>query len=266
MQSVNVLGAIINIIENQYSSDLSKDDSSHIKLDASEALETYIKDAFCNSFNESYSSKVAIYSKYFSWHSNSSCCPPTAILKNADAIDVKRVANKKDRVSLHNLYPRDNLYADDLMITSDCKECEDWSKKDLLYVVGEVDTQVNSLWFVYGDCYFANRQFYQSALDITDPLNITTFDFAKNNFILNNSCTALHPSSLIANTDFSYKNNNFINVVMSVDKYESCPLTTRKSLEAYAGRGVTIDNFQIPSPNNSSKLMNAKLISYQPLQ
>lgn len=48
------------------------------------------------------------------------------------------------------------------MLTSDCKSCEEWMVKDLIYCIGHTsDTYLRSLWMVYGRIYAAKHETYQ---------------------------------------------------------------------------------------------------------
>jgi len=48
------------------------------------------------------------------------------------------------------------------MITSECKNCEEWTSKDILYVVGNIkENKIAILTFIYGDCYAADKEIYE---------------------------------------------------------------------------------------------------------
>ena len=60
------------------------------------------------------------------------------------------------------------MFADDKMINSSAKECEEWKSRDLLYVVGHVpkgEKRVKSLFFFYGDCYAKENKFYKGKFE-----------------------------------------------------------------------------------------------------
>ncbi len=47
------------------------------------------------------------------------------------------------------------------MLTIACQNCEEnWLEKDICYVIGCVNKKLQSIWFVYGDCYCANSEVY----------------------------------------------------------------------------------------------------------
>ena len=52
------------------------------------------------------------------------------------------------------------------MITTACRNCEDWQKKDLVYIVGvSKDDELKALWLVYGNCYSASKEVYERVRD-----------------------------------------------------------------------------------------------------
>ncbi|MEI8362503.1 MAG: NgoPII family restriction endonuclease [Betaproteobacteria bacterium] len=264
MQTTNVLVAIKNIIEGQSIKHFTEGDQNPCDKvnNIGEHLEDFIFHAFCNSLEELESKKYDLYSKFFSWCSYSPFCPPSAILKGSDVIDVKKVELGSTSIKFNGAYPRSKFYKDDTDITSDCRDCEIWDKKDLLYAI--CTTQGNNLkrlWFVYGDCYFASKEFYQKALKITDPLNVAEFNFLDNRGLYGNRASVLLPSSLIDKTHYN-TTDNIINALMLKRKYESFPLSARLALENLVGDRLSIVDCEIQSPNYASLKLQAKLIQY----
>ena len=84
------------------------------------------------------------------------------MIKGGDAIEVKKTQSANTSLALNSSYPKTNLRSISPMITKECKECEDWTVKDLIYCVGHTtDTNVKSLWMVYGNSYAAKHETYQ---------------------------------------------------------------------------------------------------------
>lgn len=52
--------------------------------------------------------------------------PPDSMLRNGDAIEVKKIESKKAALALNSSYPKAKLYADSPMINKECRECEKW--------------------------------------------------------------------------------------------------------------------------------------------
>ncbi len=165
----NLLKAIANIVENPITDLISFYKGSNRANNMWEALETYVKDVFCNSLEKNNEEKDLLYSKNFSYLGNQNN-PPDMIIKEWDAIEVKKLESLSSAIALNSSYPKNKLYSDDSRITDSCKNCEEneWEEKDILYSIWVVNKKVNqlkTLWFVYGDCYCADRQIYKRISD-----------------------------------------------------------------------------------------------------
>lgn len=174
------------------------------------------------------------------------------------------------------------------MITAKCRNCEDWAEKDILYVIGTVietkigkvkNNTLKSLWFVYGDCYAADKEIYQRIKDkISDSLNdLPDIEFSETkelgrvnrvdplgitNLRIRGMWHIEHPNKV-----FKYLNKksetgfNLISLILE-DKYNSFPELDRLNLEKLSNSSFSIEDVQIKSPNNPVKLLKAKLISF----
>ena len=170
----NILKAIITI-KKRKDFDLSKigiiskDRASAVNRanNMGEALEFFTKDAFCNTFEETNAQKKKeIYSENFSYLGNQNN-PPDIIIKNSDAIEVKKIDGiRASDLALNSSYPKAKLHKDSPMITSACKTCEEWTEKDIIYAVGHIDNHnLKILSLVYGDCYAASKGIYERIKD-----------------------------------------------------------------------------------------------------
>lgn len=129
-----------------------------------DALEKFVKDAFCNSFEIDDKDEISqLYNQYFSYQGSQNN-PPDIIIKNGDAIEVKKMESFNSNIQLNSSYPKNKLYRDDPKINLKCKNVEggNWETKDIIYVLGYVndDKKLQHLHFVYGDVYAANREVY----------------------------------------------------------------------------------------------------------
>ncbi len=277
----NLLIAINNIVKNPTVDILSKYKSS-IRINAiGDALEFYVKDLFCNSLAvKSAKEKSKVYSKYFSYLGNQNN-PPDIMIKGGDAIEVKKIENPRSGIALNSSYPKNKLSCDDPMITSACKVSENWQKKDLIYTVGVCkDNILKSLWFVYGDCYAADKEIYERVSDKiskgvseikevefsktkeigrvnkVDPLGITYLRIRGMWGIENPIKVFEYILPAEKPTEFS------VNVIMRTDKYLSFPEQDRRTLEKIVSKSFSISDIKIKSPDNPAKLLDAKLIIY----
>ena len=126
------------------------------------ALEYFVKDAFCNSLHISDTDeKDKEHSKYFSYLGNDKN-PPDFLIRGGDAVEVKKLTKPLNVLALNSSYPKNHLYADSTMIAKACRQAEAWEMRDIIYAVGVVpSTTLKLLWFVYGDCYAADREVYE---------------------------------------------------------------------------------------------------------
>ena len=278
----NLLIAIANLIKNPITNLVSHYRVVNRANSMGDALEFYIKDLFCNSLNENdLKKKNEIYSKYFSYIGNQNN-PPDIIIRQGDAIEVKKIESLRSGIALNSSYPKDKLYADSPMITIACKNCEDWREKDLIYTVGvSKDNNLKALWLIYGDCYSANKEVYEKVkntiskgvnelpnvkfsetkelgrVNKIDPLGITYLRIRGMWGIENPIKVFDYITPSKQTSDF------FVNAILLKEKYLSFPKKDRKNLEALIDDNFSIKDIKIKSPNNPAKLLEAKLISFR---
>ena len=279
----NILQALKNIVENPIT-DISTRYRANGKNRANnmgEALESYVKDLFCNTFEiESDTEKNKIYSKEFSYIGNQNN-PPDMIVAGGDAIEVKKIESIGSQIALNSSYPKDKLYADSLMITQDCRECENWREKDIIYVIGAMQqNKLKAIWFVYGDCYAASKNIYEriktkisdgvnSLPDVefsetkelgrvnkVDPLGITYLRI-RGMWGIDNP---LHVFDYITNIES--ESDLTVNAIMLTEKYNSFPSTDKRAIEEISSENFLMQDIEIKSPNNPAQLLNAKLIKF----
>jgi NgoPII restriction endonuclease len=140
----NLLEAIVTTINNCQSSELlidrSTKNSNRINA-VGDALEEFIKDAFADTFNENDSqSKLNRYARTFSWSGNANN-PPDLILRYGDAIEVKKIQSLNSQIALNSSYPKSKLFANSPLIAFACRQCEEWTEKDLIYAIGVVNKE-----------------------------------------------------------------------------------------------------------------------------
>ena len=279
----NILKALIHLSENPIT-DISARYHANGRNRANnmgEALESYVKDLFCNTFEIQDSTELnRIYSEQFSYIGNQNN-PPDLMIADGDAIEIKKIENIGSQIALNSSYPKDKLYSNNPMITQDCCECENWQEKDIIYAVGVMQRdKLKALWFVYGDCYAASKDIYErikkkisegvnSLSDVefsetkelgrvnkVDPLGITYLRIRGMWGIKN----PLHVFEYI--TDIERENNLTVNAIMLTEKYKSFPESDRQAIESISVDNFTINDIEVKSPNNPARLLNAKLIKF----
>jgi hypothetical protein len=242
-----------------------------------EHFEVYIKNLFCGYIENPEKEIVKNYKDFFSWNGAKNS-PPDLIIKNSDAIEIKKIEGVKPDISLNSSNPKNKLYSSSTLITDECKNCEQepWVEKDILYVIGSVnkDTEeLYKLWLVYGDCYCAKNSTYENIkkiiksgvetlpdlvfsesnelgrLNKIDPLGIT-------NLRIRGMWTIQHPTNV-----FKYleKIDEFeVNFLVLEEKYKTFDQGDIDKIEA--NKEVYFSNVEIKDPNNPVKFLNAKLI------
>jgi hypothetical protein len=279
--NTNLLIALANIMENPITDLVSHYKGSNRANNMGDALETYIKDIFCYSVQET---TDACYSNYFSYLGNQNN-PPDMIIRDGDAIEVKKIETLNSALALNSSYPKDKLHYDDSRITEACRNCEfmPWQSKDILYAVGIAPKGLNklkALWFVYGNCYAADRTIYQRVAnkisqgiqEIPDVEFIETNELAKVKKVDPLGITDLRVRGMwhidnplkvfngIANIETAHRFT--VNAILLTEKYNSFPVEDIQRLENISEPHFSIQNVKIKSPNNPAQRLDAKLINY----
>jgi hypothetical protein len=168
------------------------------------------------------------------------------------------------------------------MITTACRNCENWHEKDLIYVIGvSKNDQLKALWFVYGNCYSANKEVYERIRDkISQGVNeLQDVEFSETNELGRvNQVDPLGITYLRIRGMWGIENpikvfdyialaeqssDFFVNAILLKEKYLSFPEKDRKNLEKLASDNFSIQDMQIKSPNNPAKLLEAKLLRFR---
>lgn len=246
-----------------------------------EALEAYVKDLFCDTFNiQDEIEKNKVYSEKFSYIGNQNN-PPDLMITSGDAIEVKKIESVGSQIALNSSYPKNKLYSDSPMITEECRTCEDWSEKDIIYVVGVLQQdKLKALWFVYGDCYAATKDIYEriknkisegvnglpdvefseskelGRVNRVDPLGITYLRI-RGMWGIDNP---VHVFDYL--TTIEDESDLTVNAILLSEKYNSFPESDRRAIENITSDNFSISDVEIKSPNNLARLLPAKLIKF----
>jgi len=278
----NIIQAFINIV-NSYQQDITSITTGNNRANnMGEGLENYIKDMFASAYNiENESLKLEKLSEIYSYQGNKNN-PPDLMLKNSDAIEIKKLESKNSAIALNSSYPKARLYANSPMITNACRECESWGVKDMLYTIGYTNqSTLKSLWLVYADCFCADKETYErikntiskgitSIGDVeftktkelgkvkkVDPLGITDLRIRGMWHIENPNKTFSYIYNYDDNKEFQ------LIALLQKDKYDSLPQTDRVQIEAFVDNKISIKDVKIKNPNNPVQLIDAKLLIFK---
>jgi len=276
---MNIINAIINLVSNPILNLTQYYKVNNRANDMGSALEEYIKDLFANSFNCSEAERIEKMKDVFSYLGNNTN-PPDAMLREGDAIEIKKIETNNAGIALNSSYPKHTLKATSTMISKACKEAEKWTEKDILYVVGTSDkNKLSQLCMVYGTDYCASEECYLNLrnkiksgietierIDFTeskelghinrvDPLGITYMrirgmwgienPWKVFNYVVN---PEKHNFSFMCIIN-SKKWNTFDN------RQDLINLSNEKS-------NLRISDIKIKNPDNPAKLNDAKLITF----
>lgn len=276
----NILEAIVNIanypvvaIRNHYT---GRNRANNV----GEALEMFVKDAFANTIQEQdIQVKNTRYNQVFSWLGNQNH-PPDIMIRQGDAIEVKKTQSANSDLALNSSYPKSNIQSNSNMITQECRTCENWTEKDLIYCVGHTtDDSIKSLWMVYGNIYAAKHETYQVIKQkITDGINeIPNVELAETNELGRvNRVDPLGITNLRIRGMWQIQNPrrvfNYLHTtgdtfelvaVIPTNKYNSFSAESKNRIENLQNPNLSIANLQVKDPNNPANLIDAKLIVFK---
>lgn len=245
------------------------------------ALEYFIKDMFSSSMGTvGLENKDRAHSEYLSYLGNQNN-PPDFVLKNGDAVEVKKIITVVGDIALNSSYPKSKLHSDDVRILKSCRDSDggNWNEKDILYTVGTViESKIKVLWFVYGTCYAADREVYErtfssisskiheidhleftdtneiAGLKKIDPLGIT--------YLRVRGMWGIQTPHKVFGSFTGFDSNSEFSAYALVlsEKYQDFPENDRIAIEA--NPKINIKDIEIKSPNNPANYLKAKLICF----
>ncbi len=248
-----------------------------------EAFEVYIKNVFAGAFGLAGTMYQDRISAVFSYQ-GSATKPPDLMLRGGDAIEIKKLQTRDSQIQLNSSFPKNKLHADDSRVSAEAKNSEPWIEKDILYVIGNVDSKskvVRSMWWVYGDCFCANASVYQSVSDkISSALTqIEDFDFSPTNEIARiNGVDAQRFTDLRIRGMWLLKNPHKIFeeyapfdkyaefqlfVLMQEKKWQTFPSVDRDVIEKLAKSGILeMTSEKVANPDNPAQSLDCRLIKF----
>lgn len=276
----NILEAIVNIANNPVVAIRNHYTGRNRANNVGEALEMFVKDAFANTIQEQdIQVKNTRYNQVFSWLGNQNH-PPDIMIRQGDAIEVKKTQSANSDLALNSSYPKSNIQSNSNMITQECRTCENWTEKDLIYCVGHTtDDSIKSLWMVYGNIYAAKHETYQVIKQkITDGINeIPNVELAETNELGRvNRVDPLGITNLRIRGMWQIQNPrrvfNYLHTtgdtfelvaVIPTNKYNSFSAESKNRIENLQNPNLSIANVQVKDPNNPANLIDAKLIIFK---
>lgn len=277
---MNIIDAVIHLVNNPVIHLTEYYQGRNRANNSGDALEEYVKDLFANTFDMEETARLEKISEVFSYLGNNSN-PPDAMLWDGDAIEVKKIESPNSALALNSSYPKQKLLSDSNMISSACKNAENWKEKDIIYVVGVVkNNNLKHLCMVYGLDYCANDECYRrikstikngvesihgvefaetnelGRINKVDPLGIT-YMRVRGMWGIENPWNVF---------EYIYKRNmdkdfNFM-CIINDDKWNKLNNTKYLIDLADTNELLNIKEIKIKNPDNPAQLRGAKLITF----
>lgn len=275
---MNIINAIYNLVNHPVTEVVSYYAGKNRANNAGDALEEYVKDLFADTFHMDEKNRIARMSTVFSYLGNNSN-PPDAMLRDGDAIEIKKIESNNAALALNSSYPKHKLYSTSSMISNACRTAEAWNEKDMIYVVGVVqNNRIKHLCMVYGLDYCASEACYSRIKETikngvhtipgiefsetrelghvnkVDPLGITYLR-VRGMWGIENPWTVF---SYVYQRDLS-KGFTFM-CIINDEKWNTFGNT--ELIETIRNPNFSIESVCIKDPDNPANLVKAKLMSF----
>lgn len=277
----NIISAIINIVIDPKVELVRHYAANNRANSMGDALEEYIKDIFAGTLYENNEAeRLRAISNVFSYLGNASN-PPDSMLKGGDAIEVKKMEGY-NALALNSSHPKRVLRKDNPKISQHCRDCEDWTERDMLYVVGTCSSEkIKHLSFIYGTEYCADIETYTRIEDVVkngleslegvelaptkelgrlnkvDPLGIT-------NMRIRGMWTLENPLDVF-NYVYTRDNTKDFTLMALINNEKYATFDEVEQLEGLVGvvDNFNIENVEVKNPNNPAQLVPCKLITFE---
>lgn len=278
----NILEAIVNIanLPNLEVNELTF--GNNRATNVGDGLEVFIKDAFSNTLvSIDKVDKINKYSQIYSYE-GSQTRPPDLMIKGGDAIEVKKTETISSELQLNSSHPKSKMISTSYLINKHCRECEEWSEKDIIYAIGHVpknSKKLSSLWMIYGSIYAADEDVYTGLKSIiTESLeNTADIDFSETkelgrvNYVDPLKITNMRIRGMwllqppVKVFDYVYQYDKELKfqliAIIPLEKYNSFPSESKTKIENNIDQTFNITDVKVKNPNNPVNLIDCKLIT-----
>lgn len=277
----NIITAIINIVTNPKVALMRHYAANNRANSMGDALEEYVKDIFAGTVEEpNEQERVRKISNVFSYLGNASN-PPDSMLRGGDAIEVKKMEGYQ-ALALNSSHPKRVLRSNNPKISQHCRDCEEWTERDMLYIVGTcTGNAIKHLSFIYGTEYCADIETYSRIEDVVknglesledvefaptnelgrlnrvDPLGIT-------NLRIRGMWTLENPINVFRYVYTRDNRKDFtLMALINVEKYHT--FREVSDLEGLIGSvaNLEITDVAVKNPNNPAQLVPCKRITFE---
>lgn len=275
---MNIINAIYNIVNNPVVELVSYYQGKNRANNVGDALEEYIKDLFANTFNTPENERLEKINEVFSYLGNNSN-PPDAMLRGGDAIEVKKIESNGSSLALNSSYPKHTLKSNSPMISTSCRNAENWTEKDMIYAVGVVNgNQLKHLAMVYGLDYCASDECY-SRIKTTIKSGVESIrgvEFAETNEL--GRINKVDPLGItymrvrgmwgienpwnVFNYVYTRDLNKKFNFMCIINDEKWATFDNTELITSLNVDGFSITDIKVKNPDNPANLVPAKLITF----
>lgn len=279
MSVIHVLNAIYNIIAGRYFSLQDKAVGSNRINRVGEGFEVFVRRALANDFESANEVELTAKTQHLFSYASSNSSPPDLMIRGGDAIEIKKFEAVPSTIQLNSSYPKAFLYSDYPLLSQECRHCEVWTRKDLVYILAVIKKgQIQEIWLVDGACYAAERDVYEAvfarvkdSVHLTQDLRVLDSELGRiididplkrTQLRIRGMWLIQHPRMTFGHLFNPSKQTAFsIKAIMRQTKYADL---ISPNLETELTRlGCRMTNATVLDPNNRAKVMAVKTIQFE---
>ncbi len=249
-----------------------------------DSLEKYIRNVFAGideeTTTENKQNKIENTFSYIGNNNN----PPDFMLRNKEAIEVKKKNSFGGSIILNSSFPKDKLYISDKKITDECRTCEEeyWKEKSMIYSIGTINERENtleSLLFIYGSLFCASSEIYENIInkmkcgiesidgvefsetkELGKVKNIDPLGFT--DLRIRGMWNIKNPNRYLEDIEISNTDRTNICALIPLEEYEK--KENKKEFEGFCNNyNINIEKVKIQNPNNLSKYIDSIKVEYE---
>jgi hypothetical protein len=278
---VSILNAIHNIVVGRRFAVYDQARSTNRMNRQGEPLEVFIRRALAGDFVSESEVQLAQRTQDFFSYASHDSSPPDLMIHGGDAIEIKKFESFANTIQLNSSYPKAHLHSDYPLLSAECRQCEDWQQKDLIYILAVVKAKkIQELWMVDGATYAASREVYESvferiksAVHATEGLSINDSELGRVTKIdpLNRTQMRIrgmwlieHPRVAFERLFVATKAASFrLRAVMRQEKYNQL-IAQEPTLETNLRQaGCSIATNTVLDPNNRARVLEVATVQFE---
>lgn len=278
----NILSAIHNIIAGQHFSLLDQAIGTNRINRQGESFEMFARRAFANDFTSANEIEFAKQTEAIFSYASSDSNPPDLMIRGGDALEVKKFESSPSTIQLNSSYPKAFLHSDYPLLTAECRNCEPWKRKDLIYILAVIPKgshKIREIWFVDGACYAAERDIYESVFkrlktSVHSTLGLKVSDSELGRIInvdplqrtqlrIRGMWLIQHPRVAFQNLFSNVQKNSFsIRAILRETKFLEI-IGQNNALEQQLEQiGCVLTRADVLNPNNRAKVIEVRTLSF----